>query len=67
MLLFALLVVLESFGKLLVDSKIDSFVVRNSIFVEELRTLGWRLFGRHDGLVLHLARHIGDSDLREKK
>ena len=61
LLLFALLVVLEAFGKLLVDGEIDSFVVRDSIFVEELCALGWRLFGRRDGLVLHLARHVGDG------
>lgn len=64
MLLFALLVVLEASGKLLVDSKVDSFVVRDGILIEELCALGWRLLGRRDGLVLHLARHIGD--VREK-
>jgi len=67
LLLFALLVVLEAFGKLLIDGKIDGFVVRDSVFVEKLCTLGWGLFGRHDGLVLHLARHVGDSGLCEEK
>jgi hypothetical protein len=67
LLLFALLVVFEAFGKVLVDGEIDSFVVRNSVFVEELCTLGWGLFGRRDGLVLHLARHAGDSGWIKKK
>lgn len=67
LLLFALLVVLEAFSKLLVDGEIDSFVVGVSIFVEELCALGRGFFDRRDGLVLHLARHIGDGGWREKK
>ena len=62
LLLFALLVVLEAFSKLFVDGEINSFVVGLGIFVEELCALGWGFFDRRDGLVLHLARHIGDGD-----
>ena len=61
LLFLALLVVLKAPGKLLVDSEIDGFIVRNSIFVKELCTLGWRLFSRHSGLILHFARHVGDN------
>jgi len=67
LLLFALLIVLEAFGKLLIDGKVDGFVVRDSVFVEELCTLGWRLFGRHGGLVLHFARHVGDDGMSKEK
>lgn len=57
----ALLVVLKASGKLLVDGEIDGFIVRNSIFVKELCTLGWWFFGRRNGLVLHFTRHVGDG------
>jgi hypothetical protein len=67
LLLFALLVVLEAFSKLLVDGEIDSFVVGMGVFVEELCALGWRFFDRRDGLVLHLARHIGDGGWSEER
>lgn len=61
MLFLALLVVLEASCKLLVDGEIDGLIVRDGIFVKELCTLGWWFFGRHNGLVLHFARHIGDD------
>lgn len=67
LLLFALLVVLKASSELLVDGEIDGFIVRDGIFVEQLCTLGWRLFSRRNGLVLHLARHVGDDGWLESK
>jgi hypothetical protein len=67
LLLFALLVVLEAFSKVLVDGEIDGFVVRLGVFVKQLGTLCWRLFGRRSGLVLHLARHVGEGVVIDEK
>jgi hypothetical protein len=67
LLFFALLVVLEAFGKVLVDGEIDGFVVGLGVFVEQLGPLCWRLFGRRSGLVLHLARHVGEDVVIDEK
>lgn len=55
---FALLVVLETSGKFLIDGEIDIVVGSSSIVVEKLGAFGWRFLLRHRGLGLHLARHL---------
>jgi hypothetical protein len=37
------------------------------VFIEELCTLCWGLFGRRNGLVLHFARHVDDSIVIDEK
>jgi hypothetical protein len=63
LLFLTLLVVLEAFGKVLVDGEIDGLIVASRsivvvvvVVVEEFSALGGRLSG---SLAFHFARHVG--------